>query len=86
MRVLEGRIKKRITPVRDGTWRIDNGKVIGDDSYGYNSHNRHQQNVKFENKKFSSVNTELNFFIIFYLRMSKILCHNSTKSDYLKLY
>lgn len=55
-------IKKRMTPVRDGTWRTDNGKVIGDDSYGYNSRNRYQQNVKFENKKFSSVNTELNFF------------------------
>ena len=44
-----------MTPVRDGTWRTDNGKVIGDDSYGYNSRNRYQQNVKFENKKFSSV-------------------------------
>lgn len=40
-------IKKRMTPVRDGTWRTDNGKVIGDDSYGYNSRNRYQQNVKF---------------------------------------
>lgn len=79
MRAFEGRIKKRITPVRDGTWRTDNGKVIGDDSYGYNSRNRYQQNVKFENKKFSSVLTELNFFIIFHLTMAKILCYNSTK-------
>ena len=54
-----------MTPVRDGTWRTDNGKVIGDDSYGYNSRNRYQQNVKFENKKFSSVNTELNFLLSF---------------------
>ena len=50
-------IKKRMTPVRDGTWRTDNGKVIGDDSYGYNSRNRYQQNVKFENKKFCRKNT-----------------------------
>ena len=52
-------------PCKGRTWRTDNGKVIGDDSYGYNSRNRHQQNVKFENKKFSSVNTELNFLLSF---------------------
>ena len=75
-----------MTPVRDGTWRTDNGKVIGDDSYGYNSRNRYQQNVKFENKKFSSVNTELNFFIIFHLTIEKILCYNSTKMDCPELY
>ena len=71
--------KKMNNPCKGRTWRTDNSKVVGDDSYGYNSRNRHQQNVKFENKKFSSVNTELNFFIIFHLTMAKILCYNSTK-------
>ena len=56
---------KTNNPCKGRTWRTDNGKVVGIDSYGYNSRNRHQQNVKFENKKFSSINTELNFLLSF---------------------
>ena len=43
--------------------------------------------LKSRNRKFSSINTELNFIvIIFYLTIAKILCYNSTELDYLKLY